>query len=415
MKLLIAIPALNEEESSARIKDRFLDASAAIVSSSPVSAVEITVVSDGSSDRTVDIARRYADRIRLVVFPENRGYGAAIKAAWESSDADLLGFIDADGTCDPEAFTSLCRALVAEDADIVVGSRLGPRNEMPLVRRIGNLLFAVMLTAASSRRVQDVASGMRVVRRTCLPRLFPLPDRLQFTPAMSARALLSRDLRICEVPIPYHERVGRSKLRVVRDGLRFLRVVAEATLLYRPSRPLALLGIACGLVASGLMVMPTLYYLHNRSVAEWMIYRFVVSGLMASSACLLLTSAHLTRKIVSIVLTDGTTEERHPARGPALAAALFWILPISMFMVGGALVMPSFLELVRTGGTYEHWSRFIAMSALFSCALILVVAKIFDYCMDLLAARVAYLRATGVSMGAVGGTAREEPARDARQ
>ena len=399
MKLLIAIPALNEEESIAHIIERCLDARAAIVGGSPVSAVEITVVSDGSTDRTVDIARRYADQVRLLVFPENRGYGAAIKAAWQSSDADLLGFLDADGTCDPEAFTSLCRVLVAEEADIVVGSRLSAGNWMPLVRRIGNLLFAVMLTAAASRRVHDAASGMRVVRRTCLPRLFPLPDRMQFTPAMSARALLSRDLRICEVPIPYHERVGRSKLRVVQDGLRFLKVVGEATFLYRPSRPLALLGIACGIVAGGLMVMPTLYYLHNRSVAEWMIYRFVVSSLMASSACLLLTSAHLTRKIVSIVLTDGTTRGDLPARRPAFAPALFWALPISMFMIGGALVMPSFFELVRTGGTYEHWSRFIAMSALFSCALILVVAKIFDYCMDLLAARVAYLRATAVGMG----------------
>jgi glycosyltransferase involved in cell wall biosynthesis len=400
MKLLIAIPALNEEESIARIIERCLDARAAIVGGSPVSAVEITVVSDGSTDRTVDIARRYADQVRLLVFPENRGYGAAIKAAWQSSDADLLGFLDADGTCDPEAFTSLCRVLVAEEADIVVGSRLSARNWMPLVRRIGNLLFAVMLTAAASRRVHDAASGMRVVRRTCLPRLFPLPDRMQFTPAMSARALLSRDLRICEIPIPYHERVGRSKLRVVQDGLRFLKVVGEATFLYRPSRPLALLGIACGVVAGGLMVTPTLYYLRNRSVAEWMIYRFVVSSLMASSACLLLTSAHLTRKIVSIVLTDGTTRGHPPARRPALAPALFWVLPISMFMIGGALVMPSFFELVRTGGTYEHWSRFIAMSALFSCALILVVAKIFDYCMDLLAARVAYLRATAVGMAA---------------
>jgi glycosyltransferase involved in cell wall biosynthesis len=398
MKLLIAIPALNEEESIARIIERCLDARAAIVGGSPVSAVEITVVSDGSTDRTVDIARRYADHVRLLVFPENRGYGAAIKAAWQSSDADLLGFLDADGTCDPEAFTSLCRVLVAEEADIVVGSRLSARNWMPLVRRIGNLLFAVMLTAAASRRVHDAASGMRVVRRTCLPRLLPLPDRMQFTVAMSARALLGRDLRICEVPIPYHERVGRSKLRVVQDGLRFLKVVGEATFLYRPSRPLALVGIACGVVAGGLMVTPTLYYLRNRSVAEWMIYRFVVSSLMASSACLLLTSAHLTRKIVSIVLTDGTTRGHPPARRPALGPALFWVLPISMFMIGGALVMPSFFELVDTGGTHEHWSRFIAMSALFSCALILVVAKIFDYCMDLLAARVAYLRATAVGM-----------------
>ena len=91
MKLLIAIPALNEEASIGPIVERCLAARDVIVRDSPVTAVEITVVSDGSTDRTVEVARRYLDRIRLIVFPENRGYGAAIKAAWSVTDADLLG------------------------------------------------------------------------------------------------------------------------------------------------------------------------------------------------------------------------------------------------------------------------------------------------------------------------------------
>ena len=70
-----------------------------------------------------------------------------------------------------------------------------------------------------------------------------------------------------------------------------------------------------------------------------------------------------------------------------------------MFVVGGALVMPTVFELVRTGATYEHWSRFIAMSTLVSCGLILVVARLFDHCLNLLADRVAYLKATAVVEG----------------
>jgi multisubunit Na+/H+ antiporter MnhG subunit len=71
---------------------------------------------------------------------------------------------------------------------------------------------------------------------------------------------------------------------------------------------------------------------------------------------------------------------------------MFWGVPAVLFLVGGVLVMPSFLELIRSGSTYEHWSRFIAMSCLASCGLILVVTGIFDYCLDLLAARVGYLK-----------------------
>src|SRR5262249_55196687 len=79
LKLLIAIPALNEEESIAGTIQRSLAAREAILENSPVTEVDITVVSDGSTDRTVELATHYLDRIHLIVFQKNRGYGAAIK------------------------------------------------------------------------------------------------------------------------------------------------------------------------------------------------------------------------------------------------------------------------------------------------------------------------------------------------
>jgi hypothetical protein len=391
MKLLIAIPALNEEGSIARVIERCLAARAAIVAGSPVTEVAITVVSDGSTDRTVEFASRFADRVNVIAFPQHRGYGAAIKAAWRDSDADLLGLMDADGTCDPRAFVTLCKLLVDEDADVALGCRLNATSGMPLVRRIGNAVFALMLTMFSSERVRDTSSGMRVVRRASLPRLMPLPDGLHFTPAMSARAILSDDLKIVEVDMPYHEREGTSKLRLLRDGILFLKVICDAAFLYRPSRVLGLLGLACAAVSVSLMAMPTMYYLQHRAVAEWMIYRFVVSSLAVSSGCLLLCAAYLTRKIVSMVLS--TRSEAHADPLALLRGRLFWLAPTTLFAVGVALVFPSFMQLVRTGATYEHWSRFIAMSCLVSCALILVVARAFDYTLTLIAARLEYLRA----------------------
>src|SRR5262245_4016356 len=107
MKLLIAIPALNEEESIDSIITRSLAARDSILANAPVTEVEIMVVSDGSTDRTVELASRYTDRIKLIIFEKNRGYGAAIKEAWNQSNADLLGFLDADGTCDPAFFGPL--------------------------------------------------------------------------------------------------------------------------------------------------------------------------------------------------------------------------------------------------------------------------------------------------------------------
>ncbi len=393
MKLLIAIPALNEEKSITGIVERSLAARQEIIDRTGITAVDVTVVSDGSTDATVERARAFGNRIKLIVFETNRGYGAAIKEAWRQSDADLLGFLDADGTCDPAFFAELCQRALQEDADIVLGCRLNPDSRMPPLRWLGNATFGLLLTVFASRRVRDAATGMRVVRRASLPQLMPLPDGMHFTPAMSARAILSEDLKILESDIPYHDRQGASKLQVIRDGFRFLRVIVDAALLYRPSRPLFLIGLVFTGFATVLMTRPALYYLNYRALQEWMIYRFVVSSLALTSACLLFSSAYLANKTVALVIPG-----RSGARPPAdllqgfFGNYWFWTVPVLLFGGGVALVIPSLLELVHTGATYEHWSRFIAMSTLLSCALILVVTRVVDYALGLIAAELAFLK-----------------------
>ncbi len=193
--LTIVIPALNEEAAIGATIQRCLAARDAIQSEANVGEVEIIVVSDGSMDRTEDIARSFDD-VTILVFEKNRGYGAAILCGFAYGRGDLVSFLDADGTCDPLFFAALCRAIDDEPADVVLGSRLGAGSEMPLVRAVGNTLFAWILGILSRQRVVDIASGMRVIRRAALPDLVPLPDGLHFTPAMSARALLEGKLRI---------------------------------------------------------------------------------------------------------------------------------------------------------------------------------------------------------------------------
>lgn len=391
MKLLIVIPALNEEAGIEAIITRSLKARATIIAESPVTEVEITVVSDGSTDRTVERAGRYADRIHLIVFEKNRGYGAAIKEGWARSNADLLGFLDADGTCDPEFFAVLCRALERDGSDVALGNRLHAQSRMPVLRRVGNFVFAHLLTLFSAVRVRDTASGMRVVRRASLPKLMPLPDGLHFTPAMSARAILDDDLKISETDMPYHERTGVSKLKVWKDGVRFLKTILESAFLYRPSGPLEVIGLLSLGVAVFLMVFPTLYYFRTRTVAEWMIYRFVVSSLLGTSACLLFCAGHVSRRMVNLVLFNRRRAVRQDLLGRFLESRIFWVITIFLFLLGGLLVFPSFRELILTGATYEHWSRFIVMSFLYSIAIILIGTKIIDYSLNLLADRLDYL------------------------
>ena len=75
-----------------------------------------------------------------------------------------------------------------------------------------------------------------------------------------------------------------------------------------------------------------------------------------------------------------------------VASRLFWVVPIALSAAGGVLVLPSVAQLVTTGATYEHWSRFVVMSFLVVVSVILVVTRLIDYTLELIAARLAYLK-----------------------
>ncbi len=254
--LSVVIPAYNEEDGIAAIVERVLAVRPALAEAG-VADLELIVVDDGSKDRTAEIAAA-CPGVRLVRHPTNKGYGAALKTGFGAARGDLLAFLDADGTYPPEHFPILCREALA-GADLVVGSRRsGAASEMPFVRRLGNLLWSSLVTLLGNHRVVDPASGMRVFRREVLERLYPLPDGLNFTPVMSTRAI-HEDVRLVEVPIPYKERVGHSKLSVVRDGTRFLQTIIWTALSYNPARILGGIGVVLlalgGLIAAILVGM----------------------------------------------------------------------------------------------------------------------------------------------------------------
>jgi glycosyltransferase involved in cell wall biosynthesis len=251
MRYALVIPALNEEEAIAGTLRRSLAARPKVLSQTAVTQMTVVFVNDGSTDQTHEIVNRAEfDEIIKVEFNQNQGYGAAIQAGWRATDADLVGFMDADGTCDPDYSVQLINCLTRTQADVVLAARLNPGSHMPGIRKLGNILFARLLGAVSRKKLTDCASGFRVVRRSSLHWISPLPKGMHFTPAMSAICLLDPRLRIEEVPMPYHERIGRSKLSVIKDGMRFLYVILFTICCYSPIRTMLLVsGMWTALVA----------------------------------------------------------------------------------------------------------------------------------------------------------------------
>jgi glycosyltransferase involved in cell wall biosynthesis len=379
--LTIVIPALNEEEAIAGTITRCLEARDQIRREAGLDGVEVVVVSDGSTDRTVEIARGF-DEVRVIVFERNRGYGAAIKEGFRQGRGSLLGFIDADGTCDPRYFAAMCRVAREDEADVVLGSRMGPGSKMPRVRKLGNRLYALLLGLLCGRRVTDTASGMRVIRRGALGLLYPLPDRLHFTPSMSARALLN-GLRVVEIPMSYEERIGTSKLSVVGDGFRFLRTIIEGVLCYRPERPFMMVFSACLLSGLLLAMYPVEFYWRQGRVEEWMIYRFVACFLLGTAGFLLLCAAVLANRMAAL----GPKRRDGDSFWVAASARLFEGMALTVFVVAAvgtalALIWPGAVEFATSGHITLHWSRIIvgafgvllAFQALVTKVLLQVVA-----------------------------------------
>ncbi len=240
--LSIVIPAYNEEDGIQAISERVL-AVAPALREAGVEQFELIVVDDGSKDRTAELARAVPG-VRLIQHARNGGYGAALKTGFAAAQGEWVGFLDADGTYPPEYFPALLRAAEEQEADIVIGSRMaGADSQMPVTRRVGNLIFARLVNIISRASITDSASGMRIFKKEILGQLYPLPDGLNLTPVMSTRAL-HEQVRMVEVPIPYSERVGRSKLSVVRDGMRFGQSIVWTALNYNPARLFGLTGFA---------------------------------------------------------------------------------------------------------------------------------------------------------------------------
>ena len=321
MKFALVVPALNEEQAIGATLRRCLAARQKVQDATAISEMVVVFVNDGSTDGTQQVVDGSEfDDVVKVHFPRNRGYGAAIKAGWQAADADLVGFIDGDGTCDPDFCIQLINRLTETDADAVLAARLNAQSKMPLIRRIGNTLFAWLLGVVSGNDLTDTASGFRVVKRRSLSLIAPLPDGLHFTPAMSCIILLDPRLRIEEVPMPYEERIGRSKLHVIKDGLRFLYTILFSACCYAPLKTMLGLSVLTGLTGA---------------VASWVL---MSAGSRFAAVC----SAVAAAAIIVLLLTTGVICHQlnflliGPRRsiGPA-ERCLQWIFDYKRLIVGG--------------------------------------------------------------------------------
>ena len=194
---------------------------------------EIIVVDDGSTDGSAEAAGQSGTGARLIRHEANRGYGAALKTGFAAARHDWLAFVDADGSY-PVAELPRLIAAAAANADMVVAQRTQYHEHASLGRRLGKAVLHPLANYLAERKIPDLNSGMRVVRRALVERYWPLlPDGFSLTTTLTM-AFLSAGYKVEWVPISFSKREGRSKIRPLRDMRNFLLLILRTVTYFRP-------------------------------------------------------------------------------------------------------------------------------------------------------------------------------------
>lgn len=242
----LIVPAYNEEKALPLVVKEYLDW-----------VDEIIIVDDGSVDGTFEEASKCLnDRIRLFRHDVNLGKAEALMTGVEHATGNIIIFTDADCTY-PAIYVPELVKEIQRGADLVLGVRLQNRDNMTALNRLGNNIFSLLATYISSMRLRDSQTGLRAFRKEMFDKLNVKAKGLEFETKMTVRAA-KLGYKIVEIPIEYRERVGKSKLRPIKDGSRMLSALFsvayfETSLLSKmillPSAILILLGLITGSIS----------------------------------------------------------------------------------------------------------------------------------------------------------------------
>ena len=230
----VVIPAFNEAAAIGEVVRRVVARRA---------WAEVLVVDDGSRDETG--VRAEEAGARVVRHPYNKGNGAAVKTGIRAARGEVVLLMDADGQHDPDDMETLVSGVGL--FDMVIGARAA--RDQALVRALGNAVFQALASWLTGRPIPDLTSGFRAAKRErLLEILHLLPNGFSY-PTTSCLAFLKAGHNVTFVPVQARPRVGRSKIRLLRDGVRFLLIIFKVVTLYSPLKvffPISACALALG-------------------------------------------------------------------------------------------------------------------------------------------------------------------------
>jgi glycosyltransferase involved in cell wall biosynthesis len=208
---------------------------------------EVIVVNDGSTDNTGKILKKM-NRIKVINHPYNKGYGAALKTGLRNANTEFVAFYDGDGQHSPEDLKKLVENF--GNFDMIVGERIkGSHREW--IRRPGKWILSKAANFLSGKKIPDLNSGMRVIKREIISKLLHLmPDGFSFSTTATI-AFLNLGFNVGYYPIQTSKRVGKSSVKQIKHGSNIILLVIRLVVLFNPLKiflPMSLFLFVFGVI-----------------------------------------------------------------------------------------------------------------------------------------------------------------------
>jgi glycosyltransferase involved in cell wall biosynthesis len=282
VKISVVLPIYDEEHSIGRLVSEIVES----LSKAKLS-FEVVAVDDGSRDGTLqalrEARRRYPNRIRIARHLTNKGNGAALRTGIRVSRGEIVVTMDADGQHSPEYISKLTELI--PPYDLVIGARTqGYRGRWH--RNMANRFYRAFASWLTKKRIEDLTSGFRAMRRSAVQHFLPLFPEGFSAPTTTTMAFLKAGYNVAFVSVSVRERLqGKSKIRLWSDGTRFLTIILRMIMLYDPLR----------------IFLPTGAVLGGLGVAAWLAGMWNAGRLVIPNSAVFLFSAGLMAWILGFI------------------------------------------------------------------------------------------------------------------